>query len=59
MKNQGNFHLTLMLIQMQSKMQNGLEVRCNIAVMVQCQRSEISLVSKDDWAELENFLPLI
>ena len=40
-------------------MQNGLEVRCGIAVMIQYQASEISWVSKDDWAELEHFLPFI
>ena len=40
-------------------MQNWLEVRCGIAGMVWHQGTETSLVSKDDWAELKNFLPFI
>ena len=47
-----------MLIQMQSKMQNWLVVWCSVAVMIQHQGSEISPVSKNDWVDLNNFLPL-
>ena len=56
---QVSFHLTLMLIQMQSKMQNWLVIRCGLVVMIWHQGSGTSLVSMEDWAELKNFLPFI
>ena len=40
-------------------MQNWLVVMCGVAAMVQHQGSETSLVSKDDWAEVKNYLPFI
>ena len=40
---------------MQSKMQNWLVVRYGIAVIIQHQGSKISLVSKDDMADLKKF----